>query len=54
MESSVRNRLRLLLVLSLLLIVLNVAATLSGFYQPLQAGCDCSRLQTLWLHLQRH
>jgi hypothetical protein len=34
MESSVRNRLRLLMVLSLVLIVLNVLATLSGVYQP--------------------
>ena len=32
MESSIRNRLRLLVVLSLVLIVLNVVATLSGIY----------------------
>ena len=32
METSIRNRLRLLVVLSLVLIVLNVVATLSGLY----------------------
>jgi len=32
METSIRNRLRLLVVLSLVLIVLNVVATLSGIY----------------------
>jgi len=32
MESSIRNRLRLLVVLSLVLIVLNVVATLTGIY----------------------
>ena len=32
MESSIRNRLRLLVVLSLVLIVLNVVATLTGLY----------------------
>jgi hypothetical protein len=32
MESSIRNRLRLLVVLSLVLIVLNVVATLTGMY----------------------
>ena len=32
METSVRNRLRLLVVLSVVLIVLNVVATLSGIY----------------------
>lgn len=32
METSIRNRLRLLVVLSLVLIVLNVVATLTGLY----------------------
>lgn len=32
MESSVRSRLRLLMVLTLVLIVLNVVATLSGIF----------------------
>lgn len=32
MESSIRSRLRLLMVLTLVLIVLNVVATLSGLF----------------------
>lgn len=32
MESSVKNRLRLLMILTLALVVMNVVATLSGFF----------------------